>query len=84
MSVIPIEERPFTIRYLTALLDIKPWTLRRLERRGVLPEASRKLRSRERYWYPSDVPELRRRLDEWKKEDAWHDRSGETSLLHDR
>jgi DNA-binding transcriptional MerR regulator len=61
------EERPFTIRRLTTLLGVPPWTLRRLERRGVLPRAPRKILSGERYWYPSEVPELRRKLEDWRK-----------------
>ena len=61
-----VSERPFTIRRLSVLLGIHPWTIRRLERRGVLPAAPRKILTRERYWYPSDLPELRRRLDDWR------------------
>jgi len=65
-----IKERPFTSRRLAILVGVPPWTIRRLERRGVLPCAPRKFLSRERYWYPSDLPELRRRLDEWKERAA--------------
>ena len=63
-------QRPFTIRRLSALVGVPPWTIRRLERRGVLPTASRKLLSRERYWYASDLPEIERRLNDWRTRTA--------------
>jgi DNA-binding transcriptional MerR regulator len=45
------------------------WTVRRLERRGVLPCARRTSLSNERYWLAADVPELRRRVQAWRGDD---------------
>lgn len=60
--------RPFTVGEVADLHGLPgPWTVRRLEKRGVLPPARRSLARGDRFYDPSDVAEIiKRRLEESK------------------
>jgi DNA-binding transcriptional MerR regulator len=53
-----------TVSQTAALLRLPgPWTLRRLEGRGVIPPARRSALSQERYFLSEELPKLRRLID---------------------
>jgi len=56
-------ERPLTVSNVAVELGLPgPWTVRRLEARGVLPLPRRAILSRDRYYMPDDVEAMRARL----------------------
>jgi DNA-binding transcriptional MerR regulator len=58
-----ISGRPFTVGEVADLHGLPgPWTVRRLEQRGVLPQPRRTLVNRERVYDAETVAELRRRI----------------------
>jgi DNA-binding transcriptional MerR regulator len=53
------ESRYLTVGQAAEALDLPgPWTLRRLEARGVIPAAPRAERSRDRYYEPETVERI--------------------------
>ena len=58
-----VSGRPFTVSEVADLLGLPgAWTLRRLEKRGVVPSVRRSLAHGDRFYPPEDVAAMRRAL----------------------
>jgi DNA-binding transcriptional MerR regulator len=58
------KDGPLTIGAMAELIGVVPgpWTLRRLEARGVIPQARRSLARGDRYYIASEAKDLRRAI----------------------
>jgi len=60
-------ERPLTIGEVSRILGVHPQRIRRLERRGALPQPRREVVTATRYYYPDEVRAIRQRLEGGRK-----------------
>jgi DNA-binding transcriptional MerR regulator len=62
--LVRLEDRPLTVTAMAKLVGIVPgpWTLRRMESRGVIPPAKRSLARGDRYYDPGDADRIRRAI----------------------